>query len=77
MTELFFCRISVVNAAAGTVDVVIPDREDVVKSDVPILDTVHRLPEIGELAAVLFSVERGRIGRGVMIGCPYRPEAVM
>lgn len=71
MAELFFCTVSSVNYENITVDVAIPEREDAIKTEVPILDTVYRIPEPGETVVALFDEVNGRLQRGVIIGRPY------
>lgn len=77
MAKLFFCTVSSVDYDNATADIAIPDHEDMVKTNIPILDTVYNMPEIGETVAALFNVENGRLERGVILGRPYHQTNVM
>lgn len=71
MAEIFLCNVSAVHAAEGTVDVAVADREGMIRTDVPMLDTVYEMPEIGDLVAVVFEERGGALLRGVVLGRPY------
>lgn len=71
MTGIFLCEVSAVHAEEGTLDVAIADRDGMIKTDVPMLDTVYEMPETGETVAVLFEERSGALQRGVVLGRPY------
>lgn len=77
MTELFFCTVSAVDYDHASADIAIQDREDMVKTDVPVLDSVYNMPKTGETVAALFNVENGQLQRGVILGRPYHRTDVM
>lgn len=77
MTQLFFCTVSSVNYENATASVSIPEREDIVKTDIPILDTVFKMPDTGDTVAALFDDVNGHLQRGVIIGRPYHQTNIM
>ncbi len=78
MAGIFLCEVSAAHAKEGTVDVKVADRDGMIKTDVPMLDTVYEMPEVGEVLAVLFEERSGALQRGLVLGHPYsagnRPE---
>lgn len=68
MAEVFLCSVSAVHYADGTADVAVIERENIIMADVPFLDTVYEMPEVGEVVAVLFEEKNGRLLRGVILG---------
>ena len=63
------------NYENSTADVAIPEREDMVKTDIPILDTVYNMPSSGEEVVALFDDKS--LQRGVILGRPYYRSKVM
>lgn len=76
MSGLFFCIVSSVDYKNATADVVIPEREGMMKTGVPILDTVYHMPSPGETVVAIFDASNGCIQRGVIIGRPYHQTKV-
>lgn len=77
MSGLFFCTVSSVDYGKATADVVIPEREDMIKTGVPIMDTVYHMPSPGETVIAIFDDVNGCIQRGVIIGRPYQQIKTM
>lgn len=77
MAQLFFCTVSKVNQENATADIAITELENMVKTDVPILDTVYNIPVPGETVVALFDDANGKLQRGVILGRPYHQVKVM
>ena len=77
MAQLFFCTVSAVDHKNITADIAIPERENMVKTDIPILDTVYHMPSPGETVVAIFDDENGKLQRGVILGRPYDTKNVM
>lgn len=71
MTGIFLCEVSAIHEKEGTIDVRVSDRDGMMKTDVPMLDTIYEMPEIREVVAVLFEEKRGTLQRGIVLGRPY------
>ena len=71
MAGIFLGEVSAVHEKDGTVDIAVSDRDGLIKTDVPMLDTVYDMPKVGELVAALFEEKRGTLQRGVVLGRPY------
>lgn len=76
MAQLFFCTVSKVDLEHATADIAIAERENMVKTDVPILDTVYNIPAPGETVVALFDDANGKLQRGVILGKPLRERLV-
>lgn len=68
MTELFYCKISKVNYAEGTADLLIEEREGQIITGVPFLSGTYDMPGIGNMVAAIMNDTAGKIGRGVILG---------
>lgn len=66
--EFFLCRISAIQYGAGTADVAIPERSDMVMPAVPFLAETYNMPNVGDMVACIFSEQNGRLGRGCILG---------
>lgn len=77
MARLLFGTVSNVNLEHATADIAITELENMVKTDVPILDTVYRIPAPGETVAALFDDTNGKLQRGVILGRIYCPTNTM
>lgn len=77
MARLFFCTVSTVRMDDATVDVMIEELEGLMKTDVPVLDTVYNMPAPGDTVVALFDEQDGKIQRGVILGRPYHETSVM
>lgn len=76
MAQLLFCTVSAVNSDE-TLDVAIEERENLVKTDVPVLDTVYQMPAPGETVVAIFDDANGELRRGIIIGRPYHQSSVL
>ena len=76
MAQLLFCTVSAVNQDE-TVDVAIEERENLVKTDVPVLDTVYHMPAPGDTVVAIFDDANGELQRGIVIGRPYHQSSVL
>lgn len=68
MAEIFLCTISKINYKAGTADLAIPEKEDMVRTDVPFLSSYYEMPSPGETVAAVFEKKNGKLTRGVILG---------
>lgn len=66
-------RISSINYKRGCADVVLPDEEDVVKTDLPFFSCEYRMPKVGELVVVLFQKYQNR-DQGYILGPIFNEE---
>lgn len=77
MARLFFCTVSTVRMDDATVDVTIEELEGLIKTNVPVLDTVYNMPGPGDTVVALFDEQKGKLQRGVILGRPYHETSVM
>lgn len=77
MARLFFCTVSTVRMDNATVDVMIEELEGLMKTNVPVLDTVYNMPVPGDTVVALFDEQRGKLQRGVILGRPYHETSIM
>lgn len=77
MSRLYFCTVSSVKMDEATVDITIEELEGVIKTDIPVLDTVYNMPTPGETVVALFDEQMGRLQRGVVLGRPFHETKVM
>ncbi|MCX4271871.1 MAG: hypothetical protein OSJ71_06380 [Acetatifactor sp.] len=68
MTELYYCKVSKINYAAGTASLTIEDQENQVITGVPFLASEYNMPAIGDMVAAIFNKSGGKIERGVILG---------
>ncbi len=68
MVSLFYGRISSIDYAAGTANIVLQERENQVVQEVPFLSICYEMPGSGDVVAVLFEEVDGQIGKGVVLG---------
>ena len=66
MAGLYLCTISVLKGK--TADVCIPDREDMVITDVPFIEKVPGNLQVNDLVFAIFNERGGRIERGCILG---------
>lgn len=66
--EFLLGKISAIQYGAGTADIAIPERSNVVMPSVPFLSTFYDMPKVGDMVACIFSEDNGRLGRGCVLG---------
>lgn len=64
-------KISKIDYEAGCADVTIEDRDGIVVTNVPFLDTIYEMPEVRDAVYVDFEERGNRIKRGVILGRFY------
>lgn len=77
MAQIFFGTVSKVDLEGVTADIAIEERENIVRTNIPILDTAYHIPAPGETVAALFDVADGKLQRGVILGRIYCSSNVM
>lgn len=67
-------KISKIDYEAGRADVTIEDRDGIVITDVPFLDTIYEMPKVKDAVFADFEETGGRIKRGVILGRFYTSD---
>lgn len=67
-------KISKIDYEAGRADVTIEDRDGLVVTDVPFLDSIYEMPRVKDAVYVDFEEKGGRIKRGVILGRFYTKD---
>lgn len=63
----FLGQISSINYKKGCADVVFPDEEDVIKTELPFFSYEYRMPKVGDMVVVLFQNFKNR-DQGFILG---------
>ena len=71
MVNLYFGIISVMKTASGLADIIIPDRNNAIISDIPFVERVTTFPKVGEQVAVLLDEDGTKVTRSVILGRIY------
>ena len=74
MGDIRIGKVSAVHYEEGTIDMVFEDEEDTVRQGIPLFSEEYKMPEVGDLMAVIIQSNSGRSEQGYAIGKPYHEE---
>lgn len=69
--RLGYCKVVSVNYKAGTTKIMIPDSDDQILEDVPLLAWNYDMPEVGSTVATLIEEHGGQVEKALILGPVY------